>query len=117
MYIFPLGTTILTNTVTLGVSKCFIDRETCNFFLKFREIFPCRETVLRVHGMKFDEKTYFCQIYVILLETMVHVMIDRYFSLFLKGLKIFLNPRQSLIVPLRLKKNLETGQRDLDTMY
>ena len=32
---------------------------------------------------------------------MVHVMIDRYFSLFLKGLKIVLNLRLSLIVPLR----------------
>ena len=31
---------------------------------------------------------------------MVHVVIDRYFSLFLKGLKIFLNPRLSLIAPL-----------------
>ena len=32
---------------------------------------------------------------------MVHVVINKYFSLFLKGLKIFLNPRLSLIVPLR----------------
>ena len=31
---------------------------------------------------------------------MVHVATDRYFSLFLKGLKIFLNLRLSLIVPL-----------------
>ena len=31
---------------------------------------------------------------------MVHVVIDRYFSVFLKGLKIFLNWRLSLIVPL-----------------
>ena len=31
---------------------------------------------------------------------MEHVVIDRYFSLFLKGLKIFLNPRLSLIGPL-----------------
>ena len=35
---------------------------------------------------------------------MVHVVIDRYFSLFLKGLKIFLNPRLSLIVPLSLMR-------------
>ena len=32
---------------------------------------------------------------------MEHVGIDRYFSLLLKGLKIFLDPRLSLIVPLR----------------
>ena len=31
---------------------------------------------------------------------MTHVAIDKYFSLFLKGLKIFLNPRLSLIVHL-----------------
>ena len=32
---------------------------------------------------------------------MVHVVIDRHFSLFLKGLKIFLSPRLSLIFPLK----------------
>ena len=32
---------------------------------------------------------------------MVYVVIDWYISLFLKGLKIFLNQRLSLIVPLR----------------
>ena len=35
---------------------CFIERETQNFILKFREIFPWTETVLRAHGMKSDEK-------------------------------------------------------------
>ena len=43
----------------------FIEREMHNFILKFREIFPWRETVLRVHGMKSDEKVHFCQIYAI----------------------------------------------------
>ena len=53
--------------------------------LKFREYFPWRETVLRAHGMKSDEKPCFFI----------------YFSLFLKkGLEIFLNPKLSLIVPL-----------------
>ena len=64
---------------------CFIERETQNFILKFREIFPWRETVLRAHGMKSDEKPFFCQIYAIFWGKMVHVVIDRYFSLFLKG--------------------------------
>ena len=50
--------------------------------------------------MKSDEKLLFCQIYAIVWGKMVHVVIDRYFSLFVKGLKIFLNPRLSLIVPL-----------------
>ena len=44
---------------------CFIKRETRNCILKFREIFQWRATVLRVHGMKFDEKPFFCQVYVI----------------------------------------------------
>ena len=37
---------------------------------------------------------------------MVLVMIDRYFSLFLKDLKIFLNPMLSLIVPLMYSRLL-----------
>ena len=44
---------------------CFIERETQNFILKFREIFLQRETMLRTHGMKSDEKPFFCQIYAI----------------------------------------------------
>ena len=79
---------------------CFIERETQNVILQLREIFLWRKTVLRAHGMKSDEKPFFCQIYVIVSGKMVHVVIDKYFSLFPKGLKIFLNPRLSLIVPL-----------------
>ena len=44
---------------------CFIERETRIFILKFREIFQWRETVLRAHGIKSDEKLFFCQIYAI----------------------------------------------------
>ena len=80
---------------------CYIERDTHNLILKFREIFPWRETVLRAHGMKSDEKLFFCQIYAFLsyfilfylfinylffLRKMVHVVIDRYFPLYLKGL-------------------------------
>ena len=72
---------------------CFIEREAQNFILKSGEIFLWRETVLKVHVMKSDEKLFFCQMYVIVWGKMVHVVIDRYFSLFLKGLKIFLNQR------------------------
>ena len=43
----------------------FIEREKQNFILIFREIFLWRETVLRAHEMKSDEKPFFCQIYVI----------------------------------------------------
>ena len=38
-----------------------------------------------------NEKPFICQIYVIF---------NKYLSLFWKGLEIFLNPRQTLIVPL-----------------
>ena len=46
---------------------CFVERETQNFIIKFREIFPWRKTVpsLSAHGMKSDEKLFFGQIYVI----------------------------------------------------
>ena len=43
----------------------FIERETQNVVLKFREIFRWKETVLRAHGTKSVEKSFFCQIYVI----------------------------------------------------
>ena len=43
----------------------FIEKEIHNFILKFREIFPWRETVLMAHGMKSDENQFFRQIYVI----------------------------------------------------
>ena len=78
---------------------CSIEGETRNFVLKFREIFLWRETLLRAHGMKSDEKPFFA----IFWGKMVHFVIDRYFSLFLKGLEIFLNLRISLSVPLRYK--------------
>ena len=38
---------------------CFTESDTRNFILKFREIFPWRETVLRAHGMKSDEISVF----------------------------------------------------------
>ena len=50
--------------------------------------------------MKSDEKSFFCQIYAIFKEKLMHVVTDRYFSLHLKVLMIFLNPRLSLIVTL-----------------
>ena len=86
--------------LNLSGFMCLMERETQNFILKFREIFLWRETVLSAHGMKPDKKPFFCQIYGIFKENMVHVVIEGYLSLFLKGLKIFLNPRLSLIVPV-----------------
>ena len=47
---------------------CFIEKESQNFILKSREIFPWRETVLRAHGMKSDKKLFFCRIYAIFWE-------------------------------------------------
>ena len=48
----------------------FIERETHNFILKFREIFPWKKkkNSARAHGMKSDENLFFCQIYVIFWE-------------------------------------------------
>ena len=80
----------------------FIERETRNVILKFREIFLGRETVLSTHGIKSDENPFFCQVYAMFWEKMVHVVIDRYFSLFLKGLKNLFNPRLLLTFVLQV---------------
>ena len=72
------------------VLYAFIERITHNFILKFREIFPRREAVLSAHWMKSDENQFFCQIYAVFKEKSIHSVIYMYFSLFLKGLKIFL---------------------------
>ena len=45
-----------------------------------------------------DEKLFFCMQF--FEKKIVHVVIDRYFSLFLKGFEDFLTLRLSLIVPL-----------------
>ena len=74
-----------------------IERETKNFVLKFTEIFLWRETVLRANEMKSDETPFSINF----LGKIVHDVIDRYFALFLKGLKIFLHPWPSLIAPFK----------------
>ena len=38
---------------------CFIERETQNFILKFRENFLWRETVVKTHGMKSDKSHFY----------------------------------------------------------
>ena len=63
----------------------FVERETWNIILKFREIFPLRETAFRAHGTNF-----FFQIHAIFLEKKIEfVVTDRYLSLFLKGFEDF----------------------------
>ena len=76
---------------------CFIERETQNFILKFREIFPWRETVLRAHGMKSDEKPVFLSNLWDFLRKNGNVVIDRYFSLFLKGWRFLLSYGKPLL--------------------
>ena len=79
------------------------------FLVKFREIFPWRETVpgptkwnlmnFSVKFMRFFEEKW----YMLWLADHIHqisFLSKGKFSLFLKGLKIFLNLRPSLIVPL-----------------
>ena len=95
--------------LNLSGFMCFVEGEIPNFILKFMEIFLWRETVFSAQAMKSDEKPFFCQIYAIFLRKMIHVVIDRYFSLFLKGLMIFLNPRLALIVSLSFR--LHTSRR------
>ena len=79
---------------------CFIERKTHNFFLKFREIFPCRETVFRVHGMKSDKKPFFFQIYAIFWRNNGACCDWQVFFFISEGFYDFLYPRLSLIVPL-----------------
>ena len=67
--------------VIKGVLCKFIERDTQNVVLKFREILPWRETSLGAHGMKSDEKSFLCQISAIFKEKIVHIVVDRYFSL------------------------------------
>ena len=64
---FPYFSRWYSNTYFFLNISMFIIRETQNFILKIREIFRWRETVLRTHGMKSDEKPFFCQISVIFL--------------------------------------------------
>ena len=68
---------------------CFIERETQNFYLKFREIFLWRETLLRAYRIRFNEKPFFCQIYAIFWGKIVHVVIDRYFVFISERFKDF----------------------------
>ena len=82
---------------------CFIEKETPNFKLKFKDIFPLRETVLRAHGMKSDEKPFFFQIYAIFWSkngTCCHWQVFSRTSE--EFWRFFLNPMLSLKVPLRL---------------
>ena len=51
----------------------------------FREIFPRRETVLRAHRIKSDEKPFLCDIFFFFFlrgGAMVHIVTDRYFLYF-----------------------------------
>ena len=58
--------------------------------------------MLRANGMRSDEKLFFCQIYVIFWEKWYMSWLTGMFLYLWRGLKVFLNPRLSLIVPLRL---------------
>ena len=41
---------------------CFSERETRNFLLNIGNI-PMERNSAQIHGMKFNEKLFFCQIY------------------------------------------------------
>ena len=99
------------------VLRVFIERETHNFILKFREMFPWRETGFRANGMRSDENQFFCQIYAILWEKkkIVHFVIHIIFLYSWRVLKIFLNQWQSLIVGI-LVTLISTTEISFDTM-
>ena len=92
----------------------FIVRETQNFILKLREIFPWRETVFRAHIVKSEEKLFFCQIYVILRKN--GTCCDWQVFFFISE-EFFLNLRLSLIVPLRERKMHSTLQHNYITFF
>ena len=61
MHFSTLGSNVYFLIYVILLSKgfmCFIEKETQNFILKFREI--KERNVLRVHGMKSDEKLSLC---------------------------------------------------------
>ena len=70
--------------------------ETKNFLPKFREIFQWRETAPSTHRMKTCKKLFFCQSYAIFWDKMIHAVIERYLSLFLKWFEDFSYRWQSL---------------------
>ena len=74
----------------------FIERETQQFTLKFREIFPWREIGLKAHWMKSEEKPFFCQIYGIFFRENGTCCDWQAFFYFLRVWR-FLNQRLSLI--------------------
>ena len=63
---------------------CFMEKETWNVILKFGDIFPWRDSA---QGQRNEIwwKAVFCQIYVRFFEKKRYVVIETYFSLFLKG--------------------------------
>ena len=79
---------------------CFIEREPQNFVLKFRGIFLWRETMLRGHRMKSDEKPFFSQTYAIVRGKIWYMMWLTGIFLISERFEDFFNPRLSPIVPL-----------------
>ena len=57
-------TFIYTHIILLFMVLCVLLKRNTNFILNLGKFsHPRRETVLRVHGMKSDEKLLFCQTY------------------------------------------------------
>ena len=79
----------------------FIERETQNFILKFRKIFSYGEKQCSEPAEWNLTKSHFSVKFMWLFEKKWYMLwLTGIFALFLKGLKIFLNPRLSLIVSL-----------------
>ena len=86
---------------------CFIERETHNFILQFREIFLWRETVLRAHRLKSA----------VFLSNLCDCVREKWYLLWLTGIflyiwKVLRFLRLSLIVPLNFKCNKQSFSID-----
>ena len=91
MYFFIFWTAILYcfNMVLLCKGfMCLNERETQNLIQKFRS-FPWREAGFRAYRMKSDEKSFYVKFMRFFVEKMVQFVINRYFSIFLKGFDDF----------------------------
>ena len=72
----------------IGLLCVLLKEKTENLTIKFKEIFPWTETMLMAHRIKSDKKPFSVKS-MYFLRKMVHVVIERYFPLYLKGFEDF----------------------------
>ena len=85
---------------------CFIERETQNCILKFREIFPWKEPALMSAEWNLMKSHFSVKYMQFFWEKLLHVAIDRYFSLFLKGFEGFPQPKVITDSPFKVHSTI-----------